>query len=84
MTVAGPDSREAAEVLVYVSYVNGANGGCDSRGGAVVTQLPTLDWIPTGNPAGDGIPSWDGHIADIQFSADLNANGTWDVLLNAC
>jgi hypothetical protein len=84
VTLAPPDSREAAEVQVYVRLVEVANGGCESRGGAVFTHLPALDWIPSATPAGEGIPSWDGHVAGIQFSADHNASGTWDIQLNAC
>ncbi|HEX6417760.1 MAG TPA: hypothetical protein VFZ77_04665 [Acidimicrobiales bacterium] len=42
--VAPPDSREAAEQLLLVQYVDKANAGCDSRGGAVVTELPPITW----------------------------------------
>lgn len=44
VTVAPRDSREAAEVLLLVQYVDKANAGCDSRGGAVVTELPAITW----------------------------------------
>jgi hypothetical protein len=84
VTVAPPDSRAAAEALIYVRYVELANGGCDSRGGAVFTHLPALDWNASDTPAGEGIPSWDGHIGGIQFSADHRPDGTWDILINAC
>jgi hypothetical protein len=77
-------SHAEAEALVYIRFVELANGGCDSRGGAVFTHLPTLDWVPTATPAGEAIPSWDGHVGDLQFSADHSPGGTWDVQFNAC
>lgn len=47
-TPASPGSRAAAETLLLVDYVNGANAGCDSRGGFVVTQLPPITWRSDG------------------------------------
>lgn len=70
----GPDSREAAEVRLYTLYVEEANGGCDSRGGHVFTELPKIVWASTDS----------GTIAGISFTATLGADGTWRVRLNAC
>jgi hypothetical protein len=79
------NSRDVAETLLFIQYVDKLNSGCDSRGGAVVTQLPTLDGIPTpfpGDPA-EG-PSRDGHIGGIEFIAQFRADGTWRVEIVAC
>jgi hypothetical protein len=82
VTVAAPDSRAAAETLLHLQYVELANGGCDSRGGAVFPDLPAIDWIPSSS--GAGTPERDGHIDGIPFSAELTAAGTWDIVLWAC
>jgi hypothetical protein len=85
VTVAPPDSRAAAEALIYVQYVELTNGGCDSRGGAVFTRLPALDWTPSTPDSPDiGIPEWDGHVGGIEFSANYNPNGVWDIVIWAC
>jgi hypothetical protein len=39
--------------------------------------MPPLDWIA-------GTPERDGHIASIEFSADITSAGTWDIQLWAC
>ncbi len=70
---ASPASRAAAETLLLVAYVNGANAGCDSRGGVVVTALPPITW-----QADSG-----GTIGDVRFTAAPTASG-WDVNLLAC
>jgi hypothetical protein len=86
ITVRPPDSRDAAEVLLLVEFVNLANGGCDSRGGAVFTELPTIQWVtivvPDATP--EGFSRWDGRVGGIEFRADLGPDGTWDVMLWAC
>lgn len=83
--VVSSDSRAAAEALLYVQFVELANGGCDSRGGAVFTELPPLDWNASTPASPDiGIPEWDGHVGGIEFSADHNPNGTWDIVIWAC
>lgn len=85
VTIAAPDSRAAAEALLYVKFVELANGGCDSRGGEVFPQLPALDWIPSTPESPDiGIDEWDGHVGGIEFTADLTAAGTWDIVIWAC
>jgi hypothetical protein len=72
-------SRLAAEVLLLVRYVTLANGGCDSRGGVVLTQLPAVHWGPvTRNPEADGT------VGGVAFSADLDSDGRWHVDLFAC
>jgi hypothetical protein len=85
VTMAAPDSRAAAEVLLYVRFVELANGGCDSRGGEVFPQLPALDWVPSSPDSPEiGIPEWDGHVGGIEFSAEPTAAGTWNILIWAC
>ena len=68
-------SREAAEIQLHARYVEGINGGCDSRGGHIMTELPRIAW--NGKPG-------NGTIAGVPFTADLGADGTWHVRLIAC
>ena len=68
-------SREAAEVQLHARYVEGINGGCDSRGGHIMTELPRIVW--NGKPG-------NGTIAGVPFTADLRTDGTWHVRLIAC
>ncbi|MEI8406618.1 MULTISPECIES: hypothetical protein [unclassified Kribbella] len=72
-------SRRTAEVLLLVRYVQTANAGCDSRGGAVFTRLPAITWGPVA-----GTPEVDGTIGGIAFSAALDADDTWNINLFAC
>jgi hypothetical protein len=85
VTIAAPDSRATAEALLYVKFVELANGGCDSRGGAVFPHLPALDWSPSAPDSPDiGITERDGHVGGVEFSADLTAGGAWDIVIWAC
>jgi hypothetical protein len=68
-------SREAAEVQLYARYVEGINGGCDARGGHVITELPEIVWNGK---------SGTGTIADVSFTAEPGTDGTWHVRLIAC
>jgi hypothetical protein len=72
-------SRLTAEALVLAEYVRVANAGCNARGGAVLTELPQLEWrdIP-------GSPDAEGTVDGVAFNADLRASGTWEVYLFAC
>jgi hypothetical protein len=85
VTVQPADSRQAAEVLLLAQYVDGLNTGCGSRGGAIVTDLPTVEWVPTVGP--DGTPTGsqtDGNINGVDFAADPDADSTWAIELIAC
>jgi len=84
ITVAPADSREAAEVLLLVRYVDVANEGCDSRGGGVVTELPAIEWVHTDAEASPTGSETDGTIGGVEFTADLGPDGTWAVQLIAC
>ncbi len=77
VTVAPPDSREAAEVLLLVQYVDKSNAGCDSRGGAVVAELPAITW-ESDNSGIIGTPP-----ADVAFSATFGPDG-YQVEIMAC
>jgi hypothetical protein len=72
-TVAPGDSRAAAEVLLLVQYADKANGGCDSRGGVRLTELPAITWQGPDR----------GTIGGIGFTATL-ASGRWTVQIAAC
>jgi hypothetical protein len=76
--VAAPDSRAAAELLLLLDYVHKANAGCDSRGGAVVTQLPPIVWeSDAGGTIGSGLGA-------IEFEATLGPDGHWAAYIIAC
>ena len=75
VTAPPASSRAAAEVLLYARYVEGVNGGCGSRGGDVMTELPAIVW--------DGRPG-NGTIGSTPFTAGTAADGTWRIRLNAC
>lgn len=68
------DSRQAAEVRLYTLLVEEANGGCDSRGGHLFTELPAIVWDGPGG----------GTIGAVHFTAALGADRTWQVRLIAC
>ena len=72
-------SRQAAEMLLLIRYVETANGGCESRGGTVLTKLPEILWHQEGAE-----PHRDGTIGGIWFSANLDSHGEWQVDLSAC
>lgn len=77
------DSRQVAETLLRVQYVDIGNAGCDSRGGLVVTELPEIRWGAVAwNPAGDGAIGR-GEAA-VDFTADLRPDDTWKVQIMAC
>lgn len=71
-------SREAAEALLLIRYVEVANGGCDARGGAVFPQLPVITWTRFGPTSGAGT------IGQTGFTAELASTGRWVVNLLAC
>ncbi|HET6986053.1 MAG TPA: hypothetical protein VFI00_05525 [Kribbella sp.] len=72
-------SRQTADVLLLVQYVDTANGGCDSRGGTVVTELPPIAWHQE-----ETEPYRDGTIGGIWFTAGLGSHDEWQVSLSAC
>jgi hypothetical protein len=74
VTPAAYDSRETAELLVILDMVNKGNFGCDSRGGAIFDDIPTVTWTSdTG-----------GYIGDSDFTATPGPNGKWEAYINAC
>lgn len=70
------DSRQAAEVLLLVRYVDTGNGGCDSHGGFVVTKAPRITWHHESYR--------DGTIGGVGFTAVLDSTGGWQINLLAC
>jgi hypothetical protein len=77
VTVAASDSRQAAELLLLLQYVQKANWGCDSRGGFVATELPPIDW-QTETSGTIGTP------VGIEFTATLGPDRQWQVNILAC
>ncbi len=75
VTAPPASSQAAAEVRLYARYVEGVNGGCGSRGGEVMTELPAIVW--------DGRPG-NGTIGSAPFTAEISADGTWRIRLIAC
>jgi len=82
--VAAPDSRAAEELAVRLGAINLRNSGCDSCGGYVATDLPTITFYET--PRTDPVTGfrWDGTIGDLPFRADFHGDSGWQVDYNAC
>ncbi|MFK4084897.1 hypothetical protein ACI2LF_12345 [Kribbella sp. NPDC020789] len=73
-----PDgSRLTAEILLLIRYADLANGGCDSRGGVVLTTLPRIVWQHESTE-----PARDGSIGGIGFAATYSSG--WQINLFAC
>ena len=74
-----PDSRPAAELAIRLSDIQLRNLGCESCGGAVITDLAAIVWKQTpGDPPGDGT------VGDIPFRATYSPTSGWSVELMAC
>ncbi len=74
VTPAAYDSRETAELLVILDMVHKSNFGCDSRGGAISTDIPTATWTSdTG-----------GYLGSDEFTATLGPDGQWEAYIIAC
>lgn len=74
VTPAAYESRETAELLVVLDMVNKGNFGCDSRGGAIFDDIPTVTWTSdTG-----------GYIGSVEFTATLGPDGRWEAFIIAC
>jgi len=85
VTVASPDSRDAADVAVLLAFLGGLNLGCASCGGQRYTTLPTIVWYPARVPAtvDDPQPA-DGTINGVQFRADYAPGTGWVAQIYAC
>lgn len=81
-TLAAPASRAAEEVAVRVQDIFLENGGCDSCGGARLTDWPTIIWGPF--YSGVAMREADGKIRDIGFSATYAPGKGWMIVLFAC
>jgi hypothetical protein len=74
VTPAAYDSRETAELLVILDMVHKSNFGCDSRGGGIFTDIPTVTWTSdTG-----------GYVGSVEFTATLGPGGQWEAYVIAC
>jgi hypothetical protein len=69
-----PTPRRAADP----ADVHKANWGCDSRGGAVFTDLPPIAWQTDTSGTIGGPP------VATEFTATLGPDGQWDVNILAC
>jgi hypothetical protein len=81
LTPASNDSRAAAELAIRLQDITLRNRGCDSCGGAVLTELLPIVWVQL--PSSPGVPPWDGSIGGVPFRATHDAEG-WHIELNAC
>jgi hypothetical protein len=85
VTVAAPDSRDAANVAILLQELSGLNLGCASCGGERYTTLPTITWYPARVPAGATHPGpVDGTVNNTEFMADYVPGTGWQILLYAC
>lgn len=81
-TLAAPASRAAEEVAVRVEDILLDNAGCDSCGGARLTDWPTINWQQFYSPV--AMRTADGKIRDIGFSATYAPGTRWKIVLFAC
>lgn len=90
---AAGDLEGSADLLVELGNGHAAAARTDGdlaalRSLAESTPPVTIaapDWIASTPESPDiGIPEWDGHIGSIEFSAELNSTGTWDIEIWAC
>ena len=81
MMLAQPDSRAAAELALRIAFIDGANSGCMSCGGAVFTTLTPVIWHPAYVP---GAGRSDGTIGGVRFTARYHAARGWQVEIWAC
>lgn len=81
LTPVSSDSRAAAELAIRLQDITLRNRGCDSCGGAVLTELLPIVWAQL--PSWPGAPPWDGNIGGVAFRATHDAEG-WHIKLNAC
>ena len=82
-TPAAADSLPASELAIRLADILLRNSGCDSCGGAVITELAPIRWGQQPPPA-PGVPPWDGDIGGIPFRAGFTAEAGWRIELNAC
>ena len=80
VTLAGPESRAAAEVAVRVESISKVNFCSYDCGGYAPTQLEPIFWNPATRPG-----HYDGTIGQMtRFQADYHAGQGWVVSINAC
>lgn len=76
-TPAPDTSRDAAEVVLLVRYVEGGNFGCGSRGGFILTSLPPIVWKSDSTGTVGAPPN------AVEFEAQQTGDG-WEVTIFAC
>ena len=78
-----PGSREAAEVLLRIEYINKANLGCGTMGGFIATDPILVEWSsePSGDPT---LPPTDGKVNGVRFRATFDETTGWSIELLAC
>ena len=80
LTLAGPESRAAAEVAVRVTLITRPNFCSYECGGYAPTQLDTLTWNAATRPG-----HYDGTVGGTgRFSADYHPGHGWVADINAC
>ncbi len=90
LTPLASESRDAADVRLLLSYLEGQNLGCASCGGYRYTTLPVITWYPVPRPATADYPQQaDGTIGPSgstgpEFSATWSPSAGWQVTIYAC
>jgi hypothetical protein len=72
------DSRASADLQLMVRFVDLANRGCESRGGVVLTELPTVVW----RTSTSGVLRT--NSGSVGFLATRHPGHPWTVELLAC
>ena len=79
-----PDSRAAEVLAVRFAWISGANNGCASCGGMVITELPAVTVYPGPVTPPGWDRSFDGEVARVYFTAGFVPGSGWSVQINAC
>jgi len=78
-----PDSPAVAETMLRISYIDGVNMGCGSKGGFRATEPLTIEWNARPAPA-EGSQPIAGSIQGGWFHATYDPAAGWVVGLYAC
>jgi hypothetical protein len=86
IAVAGPTSRPAADLAIYLQYFEGVNMCCGSCGGVIATELPVISWVPPTGRTWAPPHGWNGTLKatptsteTLPFSAQYLSGKGWSV-----
>jgi hypothetical protein len=81
LSLALPDSRDAAELALRLSSIDKHNGCSDLFGGYAPAVLESVIWH---SGAGQRSGHYEGTIDTVRFEADYGAEHGWEINIHAC